>query len=108
MRPFTSRRTRLLLAGAAVGAALAAPIAKAHADPYDTVGVQAAIVCASLNNSPTVATIIRERDRLMAYYTESSENDVMHYAMNVMCPQYQYLAWAAMRQILAQGQGVSI
>lgn len=115
MKPFTSRRTRLLLAGMAASAAfVGGPIvAEAHADPMDTVGVQAAIVCADLDANPTVAQILWERNRLLATYIESDENAVMHYAMNTMCPEYRYLAYAALRQLLqsarpGQEGGVSV
>lgn len=78
-----------------------------HADPMDTVGVQAAIVCADLDSNPTVGQIMWERNRLLATYIEADENKVMHYAMNNLCPEYQYLAYAALRQIIAGG-GVSV
>lgn len=75
---------------------------KAHADPVDTVGVQGALVCASLRENPTVAEFDAQVIRLLREYTEESENRVMYYAMQTLCPQYQYLAYASLRQRLAQ------
>lgn len=94
----------LLIILAAVAAVFGANARIAHADPSDTVGVQAAIVCATLASSPTVDTIDAEVARLNATYTEASENKVMYYAMNTLCPQYQYLAIASLRNRLAQIQ----
>lgn len=91
---------RILLILGAVAAVMAMNARVAHADPMDTVAVQAAIVCSSLHENPTVDEIESQVARLNALYVPESENRVMAYAMNVMCPQYQYLAWAALKDII--------
>lgn len=91
---------RTLVVLGAIGAIAAANARDAHADPMDTVAVQGAIVCAALTESPSVLTLESQVARLNAAYTEASENQVMHYAMNTLCPQYRYLAYAALRDIL--------
>jgi hypothetical protein len=77
---------------------------KAHADPVDTVAVQGALVCASLAENPTVANFDAWVATLLDEYTEESEHRVMAYAMQTLCPQYQYLAYQSLRQRLAQIQ----
>lgn len=95
----------LLLGVAGIVLAANAQTPTVHADPMDTVGVQASVVCATLAESPSVFTIESEVRRLLATYTEASENRVMAYAMNTLCPQYQYLAIAALQGRMAAIQG---
>lgn len=79
----------------------------AHADPFDTVGMQASLVCQALHTNPTVEEIERQVARLNTIYVPTSEQRVMAYAMNTMCPQYQYLALQAVQDIASNGgQGV--
>jgi hypothetical protein len=91
------------LIGLAASTALSAPV---HADPFDTVGMQASMVCAALRVDPTVGEIKRQVARLNTIYVPESEQRVMAYAMNTLCPQYQYLALQAVQDIMNGGQGV--
>lgn len=81
--------------GGLIGAGLMSiGIARSHADPgTSTIEKVARHICYELDQNPTEGNLISIVNALYdAGNTESQENDVMHYAMNVECPEYYPLA----------------
>ena len=61
----------------------------------DTVGQVAHEVCMRLYAEPTVDNMQAIVDEMLIRYTEESENEIMHMAMQDVCPEFKPLAIAA-------------